>query len=290
MKKIFIFALLAVIANSIVAQDLIITSEGDSINCKITKVKNDFVYFTFKHNDQIRSTLLPKINVKAHIFNYYQTGEVPKEKVIGFENYKHFRFAVNGGYSYLTAKVAESVPADFKNYVNDLKSGYNFGSDLTYYFTEPLGVGVKYYVLKSSNSLDDIYLQYNNGNVAYGKMSDDLTISFIGPMFSTRLLNKNKSNAFIMNLSLGYIDYSNNKTLIDKYKMSSGTMGLSYDIGYDIGLTENLLLGFQISFITATLTEYDWFDGTTTETIKLEKGQFESLNRIDFSIGIRLIK
>ncbi len=93
-----------------------------------------------------------------------------------------------------------------------------------------------------------------------------------------------------MNLSLGYIDYSNNKTLIDKYKMSSGTMGLSYDIGYDIGLTENLLLGFQISFITATLTEYDWFDGTTTETIKLEKGQFESLNRIDFSIGIRLIK
>ncbi len=52
MKKIFIFALLAVIANSIVAQDLIITSEGDSINCKITKVKNDFVYFTFKHNDR----------------------------------------------------------------------------------------------------------------------------------------------------------------------------------------------------------------------------------------------
>ena len=93
-----------------------------------------------------------------------------------------------------------------------------------------------------------------------------------------------------MNLSLGYMGYSNDKVIIDKYKMTGSTMGLSFDVGYDIGLSENLSLGFQISFLTGTLFEYDWNDGRKTETIKLEKGEYESLNRIDFSVGLRFSK
>lgn len=90
--------------------------------------------------------------------------------------------------------------------------------------------------------------------------------------------------------SLGYMGYSNNKVIIDKYKMTGSTMGLSYDIGYNIGLSENVSLGFLISFISGTLFEYDWDDGTTKETIKLEKGEYESLSRIDFSVGLRFSK
>lgn len=290
MRNILIIAFLIFIANTIYSQDLIVTNDGDSINCKITKVKTDNIYFTFKHKDEIRSTLLPKSSVKTYQFQYYQTSEVPKEKVVGYENYQHFRLAVNGGYSYQTAKIAESVPSDFKDYIKELKSGYHFGGDLTYYFTEPLGFGIKYYLFKSSNSLDNIYVEDINGNRTYGKMSDDLNISFIGPIFSTRLLSHDKKNAFLMNLSLGYMGYSNDKVIIDKYKMTGSTMGLSFDVGYDIGLSENLSLGFQISFLTGTLFEYDWNDGTKTETIKLEKGEYESLNRIDFSVGLRFSK
>lgn len=290
MRKLLILAVLIFVSNSIFSQDLIVTSEGDSINCKITKVKTDNIYFTFKHKDEIRSTLLPISSIKTHQFDYFQTSEVPKDKVVGYENYQHFRIALNGGYSYQTAKVAESVPSDFKNYISELKSGYHFGGDLTYYFTEPLGFGFKYYLFKSSNSLDNIYLEDTDGNRTYGKMSDDLTISFIGPTFSTRLLSYDKKNAFLMNLSLGYMGYSNDKVIIDEYKMTGSTMGLSFDIVYDIGLSENLSLGFQISFLSGTLFEYDWNDGSTTETIDLEEGEYESLNRVDFSVGLRFGK
>jgi hypothetical protein len=290
MRKLLILGILIFVSNSIFSQDLIVTNDGDSINCKITKVKTDNIFFTFKHKDEIRSTLLPVSNIKTHQFDYFQTSEVPKDKIVGYANYQHFRIAINGGYSYQTAKVAESVPSDFKDYIRELKSGYHFGGDLTYYFTEPLGFGFKYYLFKSSNSLDNIYLEDADGNRTYGKMSDDLTISFIGPTFSTRLLSHDKKNAFLMNLSLGYMGYSNDKVIIDKYKMTGSTMGLSFDIGYDIGLSENLSLGFQISFLTGTLFEYEWNDGTKTETIKLEKGEYESLNRIDFSVGLRFSK
>jgi hypothetical protein len=287
MRKLLFLAVLTFVSNSIFSQDLIVTNEGDSINCKITKVKKDNIYFTFKHKDEIRSTLLPMTSVKVHQSDYYQISEVPEEKVMGYENYQHFSFAVNGGYSYQTAKVSEIVPSDFKDYVKGLKSGYHFGGDLTYYFTEPLGFGIKYYQFKSSNSLANIYLEDSDGNRTYGKMSDDLTISFIGPTFSTRLLNHNKNNALLMNLSLGYMGYLNDKVIIDKYKMTGNTMGLSVDVGYDIGLSEYLSLGFQISFLTGTLFQYEWNNGTMTGTVKLEKGEYESLNRIDFSVGLR---
>lgn len=290
MRKLLTIAVLTFASYSIFSQDLIVTNNGDSINCKITKVKTDNIYFTFKHKDEIRSTLLPVSNIKKHQFDYFQTSEVPKDKVLGYENFQHFRIAINGGYSYQTAKVAESVPSDFINYMKELKSGYHFGGDLTYYFTEPLGIGFKYYLFKSSNSLDNIYIEDAYGNRRYGKMSDDLTISFIGPIFSTRLLSHDKKNAFLMNLSFGYMGYSNDNVIIDKYKLTGSTMGISFDIGYDIGLSENLSLGFQISYLNGTLFEYDWNDGIRTERIKLEKGEYESLNRIDFSIGLRFSK
>lgn len=205
MKMYLVLVLLIFTANSIFSQDLIVTTGDDSINCKITNVKAESIYFTFKHKDEIRSTLLSISDVKTHRFNYFQTSEVPKEKVVMRDNYKHFRFAINGGYSYQTAKVSENVPSDFKNYIKTLKSGYHFGGDLIYYFNEPLGIGVKYYLFKSSNSLDNIYIEDTYGNRTYGKMSDDLSISFIGPTFSTRLINQNKTNTFLSNISLGYI-------------------------------------------------------------------------------------
>lgn len=289
MRNIVIATLLALMANSICAQDLIVTNDGDSINCKITNVKPDNIYFTFKHKDEIRNTLLPKKSVKNYQFEYYQTSEVPKVKSQGYGSYQHFRIALNAGYSYLTAKVAESVPSDFKSYIKGLKSGYHFGGDLAYYFNEPLGVGIKYYIFKSSNRMDNIFVD-DLDDRRYGIMSDDLTISFIGPTFSTRLLNENKNNALLMNLSLGYMGYSNDKVIVDKYKMTGSTLGLSLDIGYDIGLSENLALGFQVSLLTGVLSKYDWNDGTTTQTIKLEKDEYENLNRIDLSIGLRFNK
>lgn len=290
MRIYFVLVLLIITANTIFSQDLIVTTGGDSINCKITNVKAENIYFTFKHKDEIRSTLLPISEVKTHKFNYYKTSEVSKEKIIMHDKYQHFRFAINGGYSYLTATVSENVPSDFKDYIKALKSGYHFGGDLIYYFTEPLGIGAKYYLFKSSNSLDNIYTEDAYGNRTYGKMSDDISISFIGPTFSTRLINQNKTGVFLTNISLGYISYSNNKVIIDKYKMTGGTMGLALDAGYDFQLSEEISLGFQISCLSGTLFQYKWNDGITNEFIKLENGEYESLNRIDFSIGLRFNK
>jgi len=281
------FTLLFINANS---QDLIVTSDMDSINCKITKVKTNNIYFTFKYNGEIKNTLLAKSLIKDYKFNYYSISEVPVNKITGYENFPHFRIALNGGYSYEIAKISNSVPDDFKDYVQQLKSGYHIGGDFTYYFSENIGVGFKYYAFKTSNSMDNIYVEDSEGNITYGKMSDDLTISFIGPLYSSRLFDKAGKNAFIFNFAIGYMKYDNDKVIINNYKMTGETFGMVLDVGYDIQLSDDFSLGFQISYTMGALSKYDIFDGSTTKTIKLESGNYESLHRIDFSIGIRFNK
>lgn len=290
LEFIFIFISVTLFSVSVQAQDLIITNEGDSLNCKITKIKSDNIYFIFKYKDEIRSTLLPLGQVKYHQYNYYQTSEVPANKVVGNEIYPHFRAAINGGWSYRVAKLADNIPSDFEQYMKDLKSGYHYGLDLSYFFSEQLGFGFKYYYYKSKNEIDNVYVTLPNGSTQYGKMSDDISINFIGPFFSTRLLDSNKKNGFLLNLGIGYMGYTDKAVLISDLTIKGSTLGLCWDIGYDIGLSENLSLGFQLSYMIGTLTQYDLSDGVHTEKVKLEKDKYESLSRIDLSIGLRIIK
>ncbi len=164
------------------------------------------------------------------------------------------------------------------------------GADLTYFLNEPIGAGLKFGLFKSSNSLSNIYRDNADGSRSYGSMSDDVSVFFIGPAFTTRIMAHDKRNAFLMNMALGYIGYSNDKVIIDKYKMTGNTIGLVFDLGYDFGLSENLSLGVQVSMITGTLTKYDWTDGFTTESVELDNDEYESLSRIDLSVGLRFGK
>lgn len=290
MKQLLFISTLVILSTTLHSQDLIVTAKGDSINCNISKIKADNIYFTFKYEDEFRSTLLPISNIEYHQIDYFQEGEVPVEKMVGYQHYPHFRIAMNSGYSYRTAKVPENMPADIMDYYKALKSGFHFGGELTYYFTEPLGFGIKYYTFHSANSMDGVYFEDTEGNGRLGTLSDDIIISFIGPTFSTRLLNHNKRNALVMNLSLGYLGYSNSMTVADDYKVTGKTVGLVYDIGYDIGISENVSMGFQISAISGMLYEYTMNDNGTARTIELEEGEYEGLGRIDFSVGLRFCK
>ncbi len=289
-KHILVIISFTIVSISIQAQDLIVTNEGDSLNCKITKIKTDNIYFMFKYKDEIKNTLLPLGLVKFHQYNYYQIPEVPADKVVGNEIYPHFRAAINGGWSYRVAKPADNIPSEFEQYMKDLKSGYHYGLDLSYYFSEQLGFGFKYYNYHSKTEINNVYVTLPNGSSQYGKMSDDISINFIGPFFSTRLLGDNKKNSLLLNYGIGYIGYTDKAVLISDFTMRGSTFGFCWDIGYDIGLSKNFALGFQLSFMISTLTQYDLSDGVKTKTIKLEKDNFESLSRIDLSIGLRFTK
>ena len=290
MRTIFTLIALIFIGQTVYSQDLIVTTDNDSINCKITRTSKENIYFTFKHKGEIRNTLLPFDRVKDHQTAFFQKSEVSNDRIKEHHNYQHLRIAINGGFGYETARIGDGVPADFKDYTRQLKSGYVLGGDLTYYFSEALGAGFKYYQFNSKNNLDNIYVEDNQGVRRFGRMSDDLSISFIGPTFSARLYNHSKSKSFIIGLGIGYMGYVNNKIIVDNYRMTGNAMGTSYDFGYDIELSKKLTLGIQLSIISGNLLQYKWDDGITVQTINLKQDEYESLSRIDLTVGLRFCK
>lgn len=203
-----------------------------------------------------------------------------------------YRAAINGGYSFGTAIPSENILLDYSNYKDyyrNLKSGYHFGGEATYFFSDAFGVGLKGYIHKSSNKLDNIS-DTTGGTTRYGSMSDNITSSYVGPTFSTRFLNQDNNRAILLDLSLGYMGYYNNAVRIDSYKINGQSFGFSLSAGYDIEIAKNLILGFQVSYLYGTLLKYDLNDGVSTKTITLDKEEYESLNRLDFSVGLRFFK
>ncbi len=212
------------------AQDLLVTTKGDTLNCKITP--------------------------KTH---------------------NPIKIGLSGGWGYRTPKIiAEN--AEQKDYMKGLRSGFQFSLDFDYYFNNYIGAGMKYSLFKASTS----------GRVSGNEMKDNTSIQFIGPTFATRFMNASKKNAFIMNLSLGYLGYSDSGE-VSGYpgKIIGSTVGTAFDLGYEIGLSRNVALAFQASSVTGTLSKIKISSNGQSETRTLSDDDKENLSRIDLSVGIR---
>lgn len=284
LTQIFTFLFFVMLSFSINGQDLIVTHQGDSLNCKIMKIKSENIYFTFKYQDEIRNTLLPFSQVKHHQYNYYKVADVE----VSQEKYKKtelpFRIAINGGWSHRFGKIPNDFNSEMRQYLKELKSGGNYGIDISYYITDTQGFGFKYSKYRSKNSHNDIMANDGSG---YTHISDDISINFIGTFWATRFFDFNRKNCFIFDLGLGYIGYKNDAFIFSDLTMKGSTLGMAMNAGYDIALTQKLAVGAQISLLLGTLSEYKVSNGINTERIQLEKDKYESLSRIDISVGLR---
>lgn len=290
MKKSIVLFVMIVISSLAYSQDLIVTTEGDTINCKISKVKTDNIYFTFKHKDEVRNTLLPLSALRVYKYNYFNHSEIPEGKVTKNDSYSQVIFSIIGGYSYRIASIPDSYNESFKEYTKDLKSGYNYNIELAYFFSETVGLGLKYNAFKSSNSVDNVSATDAYGNVRHGKISDNITVSFIGPFASTRFFNSKKNGALILNFGLGYLGYKDkSKVLGQEITVKGSTLGTSMDVGYDIRIGKKTFLALMVSGTFGTLSKVKVDDGSGEETIELDKDDYESLGRLDFSVGLRFV-
>jgi hypothetical protein len=291
MKKILILFVSAFFTFTGFSQDLIVTNEGDSLNCKITKIEPDKIHFTHNHNGELRETFLPVSSVKVYQQDYFDKPDIPLAKAQNRGNYPRVRLAAQGGWSYRIAKTPEGMSSLLEEYVKDLKSGYNLGADFSYFINEGIGLGFKYNYYKSNNHMDDVYIEYDDGTMDYGIMEDNIAINFYGPGFYTRSLSSNHNNALIAAISLGYISYKNEAVFItEDFTIEGSSFGMVLDLGYDIGISDDMAIGLQLSFTLGTLSKLEVDYGSHTETIELDPDNYENLSRIDLSIGLRFNK
>jgi opacity protein-like surface antigen len=292
MRPFFAIIVIIVSFQTALAQDLIVTDTGDSLNCKITKISNDYIHFTFRYENEIRNTLLSCEQIKFYKKEFFSVPEVPIGMIKNiYGDYQKIRLGVNGGWSYMTAKVSDAVPADFHQYIKDLKSGYHLGADFSYFSSEYIGFGLKYSLFRTKNEVDNVSATDPvTGQVRTGTLKDDITLHYVGPTLCTRLSSANKKTHFVADYSLGYLSYKNNATVIDDFTLTSETLGIMLGLGVDFTIDKNMTLGFLFTYTGGALNHFNYNDGQQTKTIQLDKENLESVSRIDLSVALRWYK
>ena len=293
MRKIFLFSIgIFFIISEIQSQDLIVTNSGDSINCTITKITKDYIYFTFKHNTEVRNTLLPVDQVKVQQKKYFSEPEIPANYVFKAK-YPHFRVAIDGGWQYRLAKLASGMDVFWQEHYKKMKSGFHYDVQAAYFFADNHGIEVMFSQQFFDNTMRNVILFDEEGNaIASGILKEKNRFNYAGANYVVRFFNSKKKNYFLMTFGLGYLGY------IDKLffnnneysKITATTLGGNFGLGYDIGISENFGIGFKLSFMGGTFRNYkQTLNGITTNETTTEKTS-EGLGTIKLSVGLRFNK
>lgn len=293
MKKLLIIFLSLFSINAF-SQDLIVTEQSDSINCKIKIIRDGYIHFVFKDQNlnKIRTSLLNEKQVKTYEYNFY------KNSYIGEESdhlKKKFRLKADFGGGYMLGDVEEESSA-VQEHSEKLNSGFDY--DLSFsYFLKPIfkidvGIGLKCSYFNSQNTLKDISGSIGNYNFA-GDFDSEINTYFIAPQWLMKTGNSFSKSKFLFGIAIGYayhekIDKVDEDNL--RVKQSGSNLGTYTYIAWDYMLGESIALGVTLSLTSVVFRELNIDINGNKSTIESPDGELFSAARVSLGVGLRLYK
>jgi outer membrane protein W len=215
---------------------------------------------------------------------------LPKPQVANASPPK-FRVGMQIGYGYRVAPIPQNTPAALKNHLSILKNNLNFGADISYYFKNNIGFGVKYNGISAKAHTSNVMYVLEDGFIIYDKLSNKIEIHFIGAFLSTRYFLESNKHCVFANVGAGYVRYKDHAVFINQsVKMTGNTAAFFAEIGYDFLVTNHLAIGFQLSVILGQLQAIYLTMSNIKVKEELDRTQRENLGHIDISLGFRFYK
>ena len=193
------------------------------------------------------------------------------------------RVAVQGGWGYRTARLSEDIDPALRDHMKRLKSGYVLGADAAWFMSN-IGIGITFHDMHSSDNAGKVRLQ---GATAASNFTQEIGIMYLAPQISSRYAS-GRHNMFI-DISLGYLSYRNHTFRGFDYRINGKTLGYGADLKYDFAITPRFAAGVSFTAVTGTLRSIRIGTGSEVYDKELEKDQYESLNHIALSAGIRFM-
>ena len=316
-------------------QDKIITVQNDTIICYITNISLTHINFKIINQPDAEGILIPMSDVREYSVgsqkkqeNLLENTSVQIQQVRSEYNSRQgkkqskesaslLRIGVQGGGSYIISTFANSrdqlknmllfQPSQVDEYYKKLRIGLHFGSDIHYFFSKLLGVGVRYSLFTSSTEMDFITqnISLDDTPISYTtQINDKIYLSYVGPSFVFRQW-LNRSHKFRLNeeLSFGYVNYRKKESFnVDKYmivnpdliKTINGsiergdTYGANFQLSFEYYPMPMLSLGLNAGFFTAPLKSLKATNGNTTVTKTIDKQYHYNMTHANTSIGVRL--
>ena len=284
-KKVIASVFLLMICLGLNAQDLIVTTSGDSIDCQIISMTDDTVKLRMNVRGVEKRAVMPRSMVAFYSMDD-EAEWINPVKEVHKPDLPKMRISVSGGFGNLIGKVPPQIPIEFIPYMEELKSGNHFAASIAFFESKRVGIGVKYSYFNTRNQLKGIYVIDTSGTTLFGDMEDNITIQYIGPAVAIRGALKNNSAQFISNISIGIVSYLDHARVIDKIKLSGSTLGFSGDLGLDFQLEGGFHLGIIAGVVFGVIQIMEVEQGGFTQTLRLDSENYNNVSRVDLGISL----
>lgn len=260
--------------------DYIILKEGDTTRCMIMEETKNSLFLIYEGQGVARRAVLPKEKIIAyHIDDPVALAEQQYER-----HKKQFtaRFGLEGGYAFRTARFADGLTNDYKDYLRKLMRGPVLGANVRFNIDNMYSIGVHYDRFMSRNAAY-AYMYDDDGNYIEGTVSDDHTINFIAASFGYFMYSKNQKHRFFAEYLFGYMNYVDNSVEFgDAYTLDGATFGMGAVIDYDYMLSKHVGIGAGVSYYWGALSKIN-INGYEQNLGKNREG----LQRVNLKAGVR---
>jgi hypothetical protein len=284
-----ILSLMTVMAHG---QDLIVSTKGDSIHCRITEIKTDHIRYVHVKDEEVTKAFIPLAWVVTYQQNYYPYSEIDNLLVVQLDELQeertlevkqaqerkqksgdaHSSFLLSGGWS---QRIAELKNRNYDDetlaYARALQSGWNFGLDARFPISPRNGFGLKYSAFFSRH-LEDF-------------LKSTVWIHYAAPTFNGTIINKDSTRAVMLGFGVGLMRYKETTNAQPPIQASGNHFGFSLDLGYDFGLKKASSPFVRFSFFIGNILSATVTQGSNTVSGRLRIP--ENLSRFDLSVGMR---
>jgi len=253
MKKFVILLIFSIAILPISAQDLVITTNNDTIRCRIIKIDEISVeYQVVKNGIRETSTLPRRFVADYYIADRNQDG-VPENFMLQTTS-PHSRVASSlaFGYAYRLGKDVESGDSYYDQVYRRLRNCFFVEIEMKHFFNSSNGIALNINATYSSASENDIFVP-NFGFSSHLKLRQ--IVAFIGPAWTTRF----ETDKFLWsgNISLGPIFYVEammpNTSWI---KANATSFGMSWGFGGEYKVSPKQSLGLKIGYTLGATSNF----------------------------------
>jgi hypothetical protein len=312
MKSLIIGLLLLLPLQIIHGQDKIITVERDTILCRIISVSPTHIQYEQKGND---GYMVGKFIPNEQVLEYLRSPQSSEVNPYGYPSGRQkqktehpWMIGIYAGVASLTASTANAEQemidmgvskSKAKDYCSDLKNGWSFNGDI-HYLSDNIGFGVQYSLFFSSVRLDltmRMDASQSAGIPEYISLDVDerVYIHYVGPSLILRQRLDDKQKFQLMEtFSAGYVYYRDEIRMGEASVFGSSmngliegkTWGATTGVYAEYFPTRWLSVGANAGIMYARLTKADVSTAQGTQNVKLDKKDYVSLARLDFSLGV----
>lgn len=282
-----LFSALAGTAGVVPAQDLVVRSNGDSVNCRIKGADANGIHFVHLYKGRLDRVYLPNDEVMYFQKKFYTTGFSGGNSIQELRGYPYFRVSASFGVGRLIGKIPKTDPDWLKSHQRQLRYGPFFAVEAHLMAGERLGIGVQYAEMRYGATTNDAPFLASDLTTSTGLLRNDIRVTFIGP--SVAYFERSGSGRWIgvVSATVGAMTFKDDAIYAGSVHLSGETYGLRIATGVEYKFHPRWGLGLFLSETLAGLirmeAEEDPSGSNLLGTSRVSLSRFEGGVTLNFS-------